>query len=85
MYALDACTLPVSVAGLPAISLPAGLAQGLPVGLQFIGRAWNEAGLLAIGRAWESITATAEWRGREPSDLARAAEPGTPAPALPSG
>ena len=44
MYALDACTLPVSVAGLPGLTVPAGLSDGLPVGLQLIGKAWHEAG-----------------------------------------
>jgi aspartyl-tRNA(Asn)/glutamyl-tRNA(Gln) amidotransferase subunit A len=81
MYLVDACTLPVSVAGLPGLSVPAGLSEGLPVGLQIIGRAWDEVRLLRIGRAFEAITATAEWRDREPADLARAAHPATPPPA----
>jgi aspartyl-tRNA(Asn)/glutamyl-tRNA(Gln) amidotransferase subunit A len=83
MYALDACTLPVSVAGLPGLTLPAGLSEGLPVGLQLIGRAWDESRLLRLGRAYEAITATDEWRRLEPTDLPRAADPATPAPALP--
>ena len=84
MYALDACTLPVSVAGLPGLTLPAGLSEGLPVGLQLIGKAWDEEGLLRLGRAYEAITASAAWRRQDPTDLARAAEPGAPAPRLPS-
>jgi aspartyl-tRNA(Asn)/glutamyl-tRNA(Gln) amidotransferase subunit A len=83
MYAVDACTLPVSVAGLPGLSIPVGLSEGLPVGLQLIGRAWDEQRLLMLGRAYEAITATAAWRSGEPADLARAADPATPAPALP--
>jgi aspartyl-tRNA(Asn)/glutamyl-tRNA(Gln) amidotransferase subunit A len=83
MYALDACTLPVSVAGLPGLTVPAGLSEGLPVGLQLIGRAWDESGLLRLGRAYEAITATAEWRRLEPADLPNAADPATPAPSLP--
>ncbi len=83
MYALDACTLPVSVAGLPGLTVPAGLSEGLPVGLQLIGRAWDEARLLQLGRAYEAVTASADWRRLEPADLLRAADPKTLPPALP--
>ena len=82
MYLADACTLPISVAGLPGLSVPAGLSDGLPVGLQLIGKAWDEARLLALGRAYEAITATADWRALEPADLGRAADPATGAPRL---
>ena len=81
MYLSDACTLPVNVAGLPGLSVPCGLAEGLPVGLQFIGRAWDEARLLELGRAYEAITASATWRRREPTDLARLDDAATPTPA----
>jgi aspartyl-tRNA(Asn)/glutamyl-tRNA(Gln) amidotransferase subunit A len=73
MYLSDACTLPVNMAGLPGISVPCGLSEGLPVGLQFIGRAWEELRLLRLGRAYEAITAGAEWRKVEPRDMARLA------------
>ena len=43
MYLSDACTLPVNMAGLPGVSIPCGLSDGLPVGLQLIGAAWSEA------------------------------------------
>jgi aspartyl-tRNA(Asn)/glutamyl-tRNA(Gln) amidotransferase subunit A len=69
MYLSDACTLPVNVAGLPGLSVPAGLSDGLPVGLQFIGRPWSEAALLGLGRAFEAITADATWRSVEPTAL----------------
>jgi aspartyl-tRNA(Asn)/glutamyl-tRNA(Gln) amidotransferase subunit A len=81
MYLSDACTLPVNVAGLPGISVPCGLSEDLPVGLQFIGRAWDEGGLLRVARAYEAITASAGWRAQEPSDLPRLDDPTTPAAA----
>jgi aspartyl-tRNA(Asn)/glutamyl-tRNA(Gln) amidotransferase subunit A len=84
MYLVDACTLPVSVAGLPGMSVPCGLSDGLPVGLQLIGRAWDELRLCRIGRAYEAITATADWRRLAPTDLARASDPAIPAPSLPA-
>jgi aspartyl-tRNA(Asn)/glutamyl-tRNA(Gln) amidotransferase subunit A len=82
MYLADVCTVPLNVAGLPGLSLPCGLADGLPVGLQLQGRAWDELGLLRIARAYEAVTATAEWRRLEPRDLVRASDPSTPAPGL---
>ncbi len=81
MYLADACTLPVNMAGLPGISIPCGLVEGLPVGLQLIGPPWSEARLLALGRAYEGITAGAPWRGMEPTDLAAAMDPAAPTPA----
>ena len=75
MYLSDACTLPVNMAGLPGMSIPAGLSDGLPVGLQLIGPAWNELALLRLARAYEAITADAPWRGREPAGLAALREP----------
>jgi hypothetical protein len=54
------------------------------VGLQLIGRAWDELRLCRIGRAYEAITATADWRRLAPTDLALASDPTTPAPSLPA-
>ncbi|HEX5466798.1 MAG TPA: Asp-tRNA(Asn)/Glu-tRNA(Gln) amidotransferase subunit GatA [Candidatus Limnocylindrales bacterium] len=82
MYLNDACTLPVNVAGLPGLSVPCGLSEGLPVGLQLIGRAWDETLLFRLGRGYEAITATAPWRAIEPAALARLDDPTTPAPSL---
>ncbi|OGN86003.1 MAG: aspartyl/glutamyl-tRNA amidotransferase subunit A [Chloroflexi bacterium GWC2_73_18] len=81
MYLSDACTLPVNVAGLCGLSVPCGLSEGLPVGLQFIGRAFDEGRLFRLGRAYEAITATADWRRLEPTDLPKLDDPATPTPA----
>ena len=53
MYACDLFTLPVNLAGLPGLSIPSGLSEGLPVGLQLIGPAFSENTLLAAGHALE--------------------------------
>jgi aspartyl-tRNA(Asn)/glutamyl-tRNA(Gln) amidotransferase subunit A len=53
MYANDIFTLPVNLAGLPGLSVPNGLSQGLPTGLQIIGPAFAENRLLEIGHAME--------------------------------
>lgn len=45
---------PAAVAGYPHLTLPMGLADGLPIGLSFIGTTWSEARLLAYGHAFES-------------------------------
>ena len=53
-FLLDVFTLPCNLAGLPGLSLPCGFTRaGLPVGLQLLGRWWDEAGLLAAARAYE--------------------------------
>ncbi len=80
MYLSDACTLPVNMAGLPGVSVPAGLSDGLPVGLQLIGAAWSEAPLLRAARAYEAITAGEPWRQVQPRDLALLEDPSTPTP-----
>ncbi|NQZ14489.1 MAG: Asp-tRNA(Asn)/Glu-tRNA(Gln) amidotransferase subunit GatA [Alphaproteobacteria bacterium] len=54
MYLNDVFTVPASLAGLPGMSVPAGLnEQGLPLGLQIIGRPWDEATVLKVGQAVE--------------------------------
>ncbi len=54
MYLNDVFTVTVNLAGLPAISVPAGLSHdGLPLGLQIIGKAFDEATVLRAGRAIE--------------------------------
>ncbi|WII38675.1 Asp-tRNA(Asn)/Glu-tRNA(Gln) amidotransferase subunit GatA [Paenibacillus thiaminolyticus] len=56
MYLNDILTIPVSLAGVPAISIPCGLADGMPVGLQLIGRAFDEATVLRAAHAFEQHT-----------------------------
>lgn len=57
MYLNDICTIPVSLAGIPAISVPCGLADGMPVGLQIIGKAFDESTVLRVAHAFEQNTA----------------------------
>jgi Asp-tRNA(Asn)/Glu-tRNA(Gln) amidotransferase A subunit family amidase len=81
MYLSDACTLPVNMAGLPGVSIPCGLSEGLPVGLQLIGPAWSELLLLRAARAFEGLTAGAAWAGLPPAALHEADDPSGPTPA----
>ncbi len=53
MYLSDYCTVPMSLAGIPAISIPCGLSDGLPVGLQIAGPAFSENRLLDAAHALE--------------------------------
>jgi aspartyl-tRNA(Asn)/glutamyl-tRNA(Gln) amidotransferase subunit A len=56
MYLSDVCTLPVNIAGIPGISIPAGFAHGLPVGLQIIGKPFAEETLFNISYAYQQVT-----------------------------
>ncbi|RJQ53699.1 MAG: Asp-tRNA(Asn)/Glu-tRNA(Gln) amidotransferase subunit GatA [Actinobacteria bacterium] len=53
MYLSDICTIPVNLAGIPAISIPCGIAMGLPIGLQIIGRHFDEQRVLNVAAAFE--------------------------------
>ena len=57
MYLSDACTLPVNMAGLPGVSIPCGLSEGLPVGLQLIGAGLVGGRPLRLARGYEAISA----------------------------
>ena len=63
MYLSDVCTLPINIAGLPAISIPAGFADGLPIGLQIIGKPFSEETILKIAHAYQQAT---DWHKRKP-------------------
>jgi len=64
MYLTDIYTISVNLAGLPALSLPCGFDhQGLPIGLQFIGKDFDEATILRVAHAYEQST---EWHKRKP-------------------
>jgi aspartyl-tRNA(Asn)/glutamyl-tRNA(Gln) amidotransferase subunit A len=64
MYLSDVCTLPINIAGVPAISIPAGMADGLPVGMQFIGKHFAEETLLRVAFTYEQAT---DWHNRKPA------------------
>jgi aspartyl-tRNA(Asn)/glutamyl-tRNA(Gln) amidotransferase subunit A len=79
MYLSDVYTVPVNLAGLPGISVPCGFVGGLPVGLQVIGRAFDEQTVLNVAHAFEQATAFHSTRpplGRS----ARAIPAGKPSP-----
>lgn len=55
MYLSDVMTVPASLAGLPAVSLPVGKASGLPVGLQIIGQRKDDDYVLAVAKQFEEV------------------------------
>jgi len=63
MYLSDIYTTAVNLAGLPAVSVPAGFVKGLPVGLQLIGNDFEESKLLRIAHQYQSVT---DWHKRKP-------------------
>jgi len=56
MYLSDVYTTSVNLAGLPGLSMPCGLSNGMPVGLQLIGKPLDEATILRVGDAFERLT-----------------------------
>lgn len=64
MYLTDVCTLPINIAGIPAISIPAGFSEDMPVGLQIMAKPFNERALFRIGHAYEQTT---DWHKQRPS------------------
>ena len=66
MYLADICTIPVNIAGLPAISLPCGFVDGLPVGLQLIGPSLGEESIIRAAYTYEQAT---DWHTMRPNLL----------------
>ncbi|WPX09534.1 Asp-tRNA(Asn)/Glu-tRNA(Gln) amidotransferase subunit GatA [Anaerocellum danielii] len=67
MYMSDICTVPVNIAGLPAISIPCGLdSNGLPIGLQIIGKAFDEETILRVAYTYEQNSG---YRNLKPKNL----------------
>ena len=61
MKLADICTIPVNLAGIPALSVPCGFSEDLPVGLQIMGKPFDEETLLRVGYVYEQ---SAGWRGK---------------------
>jgi aspartyl-tRNA(Asn)/glutamyl-tRNA(Gln) amidotransferase subunit A len=72
MYLSDVLTLPASLAGVPGLSLPCGFSDGLPVGLQLIGKPFDEGTVLRVGDAYQAAT---DWHTRRPNIAVEQAEP----------
>ena len=65
MYLSDICTISINLAGVPAISVPCGFdSEGLPIGMQVIGKRFDEATILRVAYAYEQET---EWHRKKPS------------------
>jgi aspartyl-tRNA(Asn)/glutamyl-tRNA(Gln) amidotransferase subunit A len=64
MYLTDVLTLPASLAGVPGLAVPCGFVDGLPVGLQLLGKPFDEATLLKAGDAFQRET---DWHTRLPA------------------
>jgi aspartyl-tRNA(Asn)/glutamyl-tRNA(Gln) amidotransferase subunit A len=64
MYLSDIFTLSVNLAGICGISIPCGFADGLPVGLQIMGKPFAEETILRVAYAYEQAT---EWHKRRPA------------------
>lgn len=66
MYMADLLTVPANLANIPAMSLPGGFANGLPVGLQLMAREWDEVSLFRAGFAYQQVT---DWHLQNPPEM----------------
>jgi aspartyl-tRNA(Asn)/glutamyl-tRNA(Gln) amidotransferase subunit A len=56
MYLVDIYTVSLNLSGLPGMSMKCGMADGLPVGIQIIGKPFDEETVLRVGHAYEQLT-----------------------------
>jgi len=66
MYLNDIYTSSVNLAGLPAVSVPAGFVNNMPVGMQFIGKYFNESTILNIAHQYQTVT---DWHNQIPEEF----------------
>lgn len=66
MYLEDIFTISTNLAGLPGMSVPAGMIGGLPIGMQLIGNYFDEARLLNAGHQFQQVT---DWHTKAPSGI----------------
>jgi aspartyl-tRNA(Asn)/glutamyl-tRNA(Gln) amidotransferase subunit A len=64
MYLSDVCTLPINIAGLPAVSIPCGFTNGMPIGMQIISKHFNEQTIFNLGFAYQQAT---DWHLAKPA------------------
>lgn len=63
MYLSDIYTISANLAGIPGLSVPCGFSEGLPIGLQILGKQWDEETILKVGYAYEQAT---NWHKEKP-------------------
>ncbi len=64
MYLADLLTVPANLANIPAMSLPGGFADNLPVGIQLMAKEWDEASIFRAGQAFQQVT---DWHTKQPN------------------
>jgi len=69
MYQSDVLTIPVNIAGIPCISVPCGFSEGLPIGMQVMGKALSEETILNIAYTYQQAT---DWHTKRPPGLGKA-------------